>query len=117
MSRKDQIILALEKDMGIELDPNWDESILCDDIGCRHSECDCWSEFSEAVEAQLEKQLAEQAIDSMHKFNLEFYENNKAIYERKPFAQDLGSAALMTTSVLTAGAFLGYFVVAVLGAI
>lgn len=59
MSRRDDIITDAEEDFGLELDGNWNESILCNGDNCRHSECDCWLWFRQAVEQQLEKQESE----------------------------------------------------------
>lgn len=54
--RKEQIIKELEEQLGVELDSNFDASILCDGDTCRHSECFCWNVFEEEVKNQLIKQ-------------------------------------------------------------
>ncbi len=56
MSKRDNIIDDLEKEYGVELDPNFDPSILCDGETCRSDECDCWDDFRKAVEVQLRQQ-------------------------------------------------------------
>jgi len=56
MSRAETIINGLEKDFGIECDPDF-ETDLCDGDTCRHAECDCWDEFQRNVEAHLEAKL------------------------------------------------------------
>lgn len=57
MSRALDTINELEKEYGIELDGSFDTlSILCDHEGCRHSDCDCWDDFRNAVQRQLKQQ-------------------------------------------------------------
>lgn len=58
MTRAEGIIADAEKDYGKTLDVDWDGmgDYLCDDDHCRHSECECWEMFADAVASQLAKQ-------------------------------------------------------------
>lgn len=81
MSRRDNIIAELEEDYGAELDSNFDLSILCDGDTCRHSGCECWDEFRNAVENHLDNQVNESRNEMERMYALYKGEVNAGIHK------------------------------------
>jgi hypothetical protein len=71
MTQMEAYIKDAESDAGVELTYEVPDDVLCDGLGCRHSECSCWDSFDFALRELLEKQkLAMWEVSDCHKVEI-----------------------------------------------